>query len=101
MGQTNQDVDLMPCTQYITSQSPPPHTEGKYPIYEEEISPLDEGMVMEIFSLTYDEIQKKTIKATKKHFSDNLTHPSFIKENLIVMDTNYPSRYQWPSTYST
>lgn len=42
---------------------------------------------MDIYILTYDELQKKIVEARKKHFSDDLTHPTFIKEKVIVMDT--------------
>jgi len=50
----------MPCTQQITTQSPPPTTE-QAPSEDEEIAPLAEGQVMDIYNLNYDELQKKII----------------------------------------
>lgn len=74
-----QDGDLMPCMQYITTQTPPPPPKGKALDEEGEIVPLDEGLLMDIYSLTLDELQKKIIQERKKHFLDELTHPTFIK----------------------
>lgn len=83
-----QDVEIMSSMQHITIQSPPPLTAEQAPSEVEEISPLNEALMIDIQILTYDEIQKKIIHARKKHFPDDLVHPSFIKEKMIVMDSS-------------
>jgi len=52
----NQAFDLMPITQQVTIQFPPPLTTEQAPIEEEEIVPLDDGLVMDTYNLTYDEL---------------------------------------------
>jgi len=47
--------------QQITTQYPPPFTEWQALGEEEEISPLNEGLVMDIYILNFDELQKKII----------------------------------------
>lgn len=57
------------------------------PREEEEIVPLDDGMIMDTYNLTYDELQKNIVKARKKKFPNDLKSPTFIRERVIVMDT--------------
>lgn len=85
--QYNQDVGLMLYMEQIISQSPPPLAKGKALDDEEEIAPLDEGLVMDIFSVTFDELQKKILQERNKKFPGDLTHHDFIKEKVIIMDT--------------
>lgn len=43
---------------------------------------------MDICSLTFDELQRKIVQARKKHFSNDLTHPTFINtEKVNVVET--------------
>lgn len=73
--------------QQITTQPPSPPTEGQHLGEEEETFTLDEGLVMDIYSLTYNELQKKIVQESKKHFPNDLTHLAFIKEKVIMMNT--------------
>jgi len=86
LEQQNQDVDLMPFMQQIMTQFPPP-TEVQALGEEEEISPLDEGPIMDIYSLTFDKLEMNIVQEINKHFVDYLTHSNFIKEKVNTMDT--------------
>ena len=49
---------------------------------------LDNDPVMDISSLTFNEIQNKIIQEKKKYFPDYLAHPNLIHtERVIVTDT--------------
>lgn len=65
----NQDVDPIPSTQQVTLQSSPPLTTEKAPSEGEEDFPLDDGVVMDMYNITYDELQKKIVQVRKKYFS--------------------------------
>lgn len=82
----NQDVDLMLNTHQVTIQSPPPLIAEEAPSGEDELVPL-EGLVMDTYNLTYDELQKIIVQARKKHFLDDLTSSTFIRERVIVTNT--------------
>lgn len=80
-------VNLMPRTQLVTIQSPHPPTE-QAPREEEEIIPLDDDPVMDMYELNYDEIQKKIVEATLFFFSSyNLVSHASIKKRVIGTNT--------------
>lgn len=67
-GEKNQDVDLMPNTKQIISHPPPPPIDWKAPSGEEEISPLDEDLIMDILRLAFNELQKKMCMKERNTF---------------------------------
>lgn len=73
--------------QHITIQSPPPLRTEKALSEQEEIVHLGDSLVMDTYILNYDEFQKNIVQARKKHFLDDLTSPTYIRERVIVMDT--------------
>lgn len=83
----NQDVNLMSISRSITIQSPPPQTTNQALNEEEEIVPLDDGPIMDMYIVTYDEIQKNILQERKKQFLYKLMYPTFIRERVIVTDT--------------
>lgn len=42
---------------------------------------------MDIFSLAFNELQKKIMQERKKHLLDDLIHLATIKDKVILMDT--------------
>lgn len=50
----NQDVDLIPSTQYVTIQYPFPLEVELAPCKEEEVVLLDDDLVMDTYNLSYD-----------------------------------------------
>lgn len=82
----DQDADMVPSTQQVTIQSPHPSTE-QAPSEEEEIIPLDDGLVTSTYNLSYDELQKNIVQERKKYFPDDLSSPTFIRESVIMTDT--------------
>lgn len=82
----NQDFDIILSTQQVTIYSPHPPTE-QAPREEEEIVPLDDGLVMYMYNLTYDELRKNIVKLRMKHCLDDLASPTFIRERVIITNT--------------
>jgi len=76
----------MPSTQEVTIRSSHPSIE-QAPSEEEEIVPLDDGLVMETHNMAYNELQKNIVQAWKKHFPDDLASLPFLKERVIVRNT--------------
>lgn len=44
-------------------------------------------MAIDTYNLTYDEILKNIANVRKKHFLDNLTSPTFVRERVIMTNT--------------
>lgn len=57
----NQDVDIMSRDQQATIQSSPPLIAKQALSEEEEIVPLDDGSVIDTYSITYDELKKNIV----------------------------------------
>lgn len=97
----NQDVDLMLSTQQGTVQSPPPLVAVLALSEEDEIIPLDDNMVMDTYIFSYDELHKKIVKAQTKHSLDDLASLAFMRERVIVENTNKDpnsiAQTTWPS----
>ena len=43
---------------------------------------------MDVYNLSYNELQKRIVQAWRKHFWDDHASPTFIKERVIVVDTS-------------
>lgn len=83
----SQDVDLMLSTQQIIIQSISPLTGEQAPREEDEIVPIEDCSIMDMYNLTYDELQNKIVKVRNKHFPDGLTSLAFIRERVILTNT--------------
>ena len=77
----------MRSTQKVSIQYPHPPAVEQALSEEEEIIPLDGGLVMDMYNLTYDEIHKNIVQARKKIFLYDLAYPAFIRERVIVTYT--------------
>ena len=43
---------------------------------------------MDVYNLSFDELQKKIVQARRKKFLDDHASPAFMRERVIVEDTN-------------
>lgn len=77
----------MSSTHKVTIQSPSPPVAEKALRKEEKTIPLDDGLVMDMYNMTYEKLQKKIVQERRKHFPNDLASPAFIKERVIVTYT--------------
>lgn len=70
----------------VIIQSPPPPVTELAPSEEGDIVPLDNDLVMEVYNMSYNELQKRIIQARKEHFLNGHTSLPFIRERVIVVD---------------
>lgn len=82
----NQYVDMIRSTQQVIIQSPPPLATELDPSEEGEVFPLDDGPVMDMYNLSYNEFQKNIVQVCRNHFPDELASPTIIRETVIVTD---------------
>ena len=83
----NEDTDLMPRALEVMSQSRPLPVSKPVPSEQGDIVILDDDLVMDVYNLSFDKLQKRIVQVWRKHFLDDHTLPTFIKERVIVLDT--------------
>jgi len=71
----------------VISQSPPPPVSEPALSEQGEVFLLDDDPFMDVYNLSFDELQKSITQARGKHFLDDHASPTFIKERVIVSDT--------------
>ena len=52
-----------------------------------EVVLLDDDPVVDVYNLSFDELQKKIIQAQRKNFSDDHTSIAFVRKRVIVANT--------------
>lgn len=86
--EVNQEANIVPIKELATRKPSPPLTSGHIPLSEMEMPPLDDEMVMDISSLTFDQVKTKIIQERWKYFPNDLVHLASIHiERVIVSDT--------------
>ena len=56
------------------------------PSEQGEVVLLDDDPVMDVYNISFDELQQNSVEAQRKHFRDDHTSPEFMKERVIVSD---------------
>lgn len=82
-----EDTDLILKASHVISQSPPPPVVEPSPSEQGDTILLDDDPVMDVYHLSFDEYQKRIVQARRKHFPDDHTSSTFIKERVIVSNT--------------
>ena len=83
----DQDIDLIRRAPEVTSQSPPPVVLETVSSEKREVVLLDDDSVMDVYNLSFDELQRKIVQAWINHFLDVHGSFSFMEERVIVSDT--------------
>ena len=81
-------VNLMPNPPNATIQTPALPVTDLVSSEEGEIVPLDDDLVMDVYNLSFDELQKRIVQAQRNNFMDDHASPAFNRERVIVPDTN-------------
>ena len=68
----------------VTSQSPPPPLSELVPSKQGDFVLLHDDPGMDVYNLSFDELQKKIVQTYRKHFPDDHRSPAFMKERVIV-----------------
>ena len=84
----DEDVDLMPITSQATVQIPPPSVAEQAPSEEVEVVPLDDDLFMDVYNLSFDELQNKFVQARRNHFPDDHASLEFMRERVIMANTS-------------
>ena len=58
------------------------------PSEEGDIFPLDDDSVMDVYNMSNDELHNKIVQARRNNFPDDHASPTFIRERVIVVDSN-------------
>ena len=86
MGQEpqDQDIDLMPRASEVAPQSPPPSESQPVPSEKGEVVLLDDDLVMDVYTLSFDESQQRIVQARRKQLLNDHTSLVHIEERVIV-----------------
>lgn len=80
----DQDTNLMPRKFEVAPQSPPPPESKPVPNEKGEVVLLDDDLVMDMYNLSFDELQQRIIQARENHFLDDHASPTHMEERMIV-----------------
>lgn len=61
---------------------------------------LDDDPVMDVYNLSFDELQRKIVQMWSNHFPANHMSPAFIKERVIVSDVRKHPTSMADATFS-
>jgi len=70
----------------VTYQSPPPPVSEPVENEKGEDFLLDDDLVVDVYNLSFDELQKNIVHAQRNYFLDYHASPAFTKERLRVLD---------------
>lgn len=70
----------------IICQSPPPPVSEPILSKQGDIVLLDDDLVMDVYNLAFDELQKRIVQAWRNHFPNDHASSTFIKGRVIVSD---------------
>lgn len=84
--QQGQDTNLMLRVLEVTSQSPPAPVLELVLSKQGEVFLLDDDLVMDVYNLSFDGLQKNIVQAQRNNVSYDHTSFAFVKERVIVSD---------------
>jgi len=74
----------MPQALEVTSQSPPPLVSEPVSSEKVEVVLLHDDLIVDVYNLSFDELQKRIVQVRRKHFLNDQASPAFLKERVIV-----------------
>jgi len=74
----------MPRESKVGPQCPPPPVSKPVLSEQGEVILLDGDPVMDVYNLSFDELQQKIIRAQINHFPNDHASPAFMKESVIM-----------------
>lgn len=88
---------MMSSTPQVIPRSPPPPIVEPASSEEAGVVPLDEDLVMDVYTMSFDEFERRIIQAHRKHFPDDHASPSFVRERVIVSNIGKASKFHFRS----